>query len=97
MLDATAKIPSGLLNGNINWVGNYKQCNAVSQSNLTLDGINILPELRGRYCRANIGFPVAALAQTLPISDDFGLQVGMCFSEACENQQIGTIVANCKF
>jgi hypothetical protein len=39
--DATAKIPSGLLNGNLNQYGDYDQC-----LNVVADG----EEFRGKYC-----------------------------------------------
>lgn len=43
--DASAKLPSGLLNGNVNQLGDFDQCLAVKQP----DG-----EVRGQYCLASI-------------------------------------------
>lgn len=51
MFDSTAKIPSGLMSANINWQGNYKMCNRVSNQNAE-------PPLTGRYCNAIIGSPL---------------------------------------
>lgn len=60
MLDSTAKIPPGLLNANINWVGNYKECTGVFHDfNMTDKQI---PPVEGKYCRASIGFPISELA-----------------------------------
>lgn len=45
MYDASAKIPSGILNGNINQYGDFKMC------------LNVLSddqEIHGKYCLANI-------------------------------------------
>jgi hypothetical protein len=51
VLDATSKIPSGLMNANINWVGSYKQCNGVFNNRTS-------PNIKGRYCNAVIGSPL---------------------------------------
>ena len=58
MFDATAKIPSGLLNANINWLGNYKQCNSI-EHDLNITGV---APIKGRHCRTFIGFPIQQLA-----------------------------------
>ena len=44
MLDASAKLPSGILNGNINQFGDFDQCLSVKSES---DGI------RGKYCLAS--------------------------------------------
>jgi len=72
VLDSTAKIPPGLLNANINWLGNYKECNSIYFDNYTT-----VPAIQGRYCRANITFPVDQIALDLPIPSGFGLTLGM--------------------
>ena len=75
MLDSTAKIPPGLFKVNINWLGNYKQCNEVYYEFNTTG----IPPVHGRYCRANITFPIDQIAIDLPIPPGFGLTVGMYF------------------
>jgi hypothetical protein len=49
------KIPPGLFKANINWMGSYKVCNEVFNSNLN-------PPVKGKYCRAYIGFPLDQVA-----------------------------------
>lgn len=45
VFDANAKLPSGLLNGNINQLGDFDQCLGVEQPG---------GEIRGQYCLAYI-------------------------------------------
>ena len=55
MFDNIGKPPTGLLNGNINWLGSYKLCRdvAVDYGKVEL--------FHGRYCRTTLGFPLDAL------------------------------------
>ncbi|XP_012283860.1 nose resistant to fluoxetine protein 6 [Orussus abietinus] len=48
MYDATAKIPSGLLNGNVNQLGDYDEC-------VSVEGVD---DIRGRYCLAYLQLDV---------------------------------------
>ena len=53
MLDAVAKVPAGISQGQINWLGSYKICNDIHfQSNNSAS-----PPIKGKYCNAVIGFP----------------------------------------
>jgi len=112
VLDATSKIPTGLMNANINWVGSYKECNRVLNS-------RVKPNIKGRYCNAVIGSPLIIqnavnfilficnsitntkiffqLKNDLQISPDFGLNVGMCFANSCGDDEVKSIVSNCNF
>lgn len=45
MHDATAKIPSGIFNGNLNQYGDYDQCLSVGDDN---------ERIKGKYCIAYI-------------------------------------------
>ena len=53
------KIPPGILQGNINWPGSIESCNDVP-STAYFDFYNI--PLKGKYCRAQIGFPIEQVA-----------------------------------
>ncbi len=92
MLDATAKIPAGLLNANINWLGSYKLCNDVKH---VID--NNTEPITGRYCNVIIGFPISQYAENLPLPNDFGLNVGMCFANSCGNDEVKSIMSNCNY
>jgi hypothetical protein len=56
VIDALAKIPSGLIQANINWIGDYKGCNDIIHHFNSTQNYSI-PSLNGKYCRASIGFP----------------------------------------
>ncbi|XP_055682910.1 nose resistant to fluoxetine protein 6-like [Lutzomyia longipalpis] len=45
MLDSSAKLPSGLLNGNVNQLGDFDQC---------LDVLDVAEKIRGQYCLASL-------------------------------------------
>lgn len=42
-----AKMPPGILNANINWLGNWQLCNSVFNNKTT-------PPIKAKYCRAEI-------------------------------------------
>lgn len=44
-MDANAKLPSGILNGNLNQLGDYDQCLSVDASKR---------DLKGKYCLASV-------------------------------------------
>lgn len=55
MFDALAKLPTGLSQGNINWMGSIDTCRDVpSPQTPPFDNLPI----KGKYCRADIGFPL---------------------------------------
>jgi hypothetical protein len=55
VFDNIGKPPSGVLNGNINWLGSYKACRAIEVS------LNDKPAFHGKYCRTTLGFPLEDL------------------------------------
>lgn len=66
MFDANAKLPSGILNGNVNQFGDFDQCLAVQEpprrgrwSNSATNG-----EIQGKYC-------LAYLQPTLPENNEY--------------------------
>lgn len=53
MYDAAAKLPTGLLAGNINQLGNYDQCLRVHSGSAADEGdANDADPVRGKYCLA---------------------------------------------
>lgn len=56
VFDAIGKPPTGLLNGNINWLGSYKQCRKIE----SVSKLDKKP-FHGKYCRTTLGFPLDAL------------------------------------
>ncbi len=43
-VDASAKVPSGILGANINWVGSHQQCNNIKN-------LSVAPIIESKYCR----------------------------------------------
>jgi hypothetical protein len=64
VLDATAKIPSGISYANINWLGNYKLCKSVYKENIKIGPLKLDP-LKGKYCRVVVKFPLQEIAVSL--------------------------------
>ncbi|XP_039438292.1 nose resistant to fluoxetine protein 6 isoform X1 [Culex pipiens pallens] len=62
MHDASGKISSGVLNGNINQYGDYDQCLNVNVPTTASSSSNNDPSLQGRYCLAGIQPSVASTA-----------------------------------
>lgn len=56
MYDSSAKLPSGILRGNVNQLGDFDQCLSVaSQEN---------PSIVGKYCLASVDVHATALNST---------------------------------
>lgn len=65
MMDANAKISSGLLRGNINQLGDFDLCTKISQK-IKLSESNII-KMKGKYCLANIDVVAAVDQLKLPV------------------------------
>lgn len=65
MLDSTAKIPSGLLRGNVNQLGDFDLCTKISQK-IKISESNTM-KMRGKYCLANIDVVAAVDQLKLPV------------------------------
>lgn len=65
MMDATAKIPSGLLRGNTNQLGDFDLCTKISQK-IRISESNTM-KLKGKYCLANIDMVASVDELKLPV------------------------------
>ena len=65
MMDANAKIPSGLLRGNTNQLGDFDLCTKISQK-IKLSETNNM-KMKGKYCLANIDVVAAVDELKLPV------------------------------
>lgn len=65
MMDANAKIPSGLMRGNTNQLGDFDLCTKVSQK-IKISETNSM-KMKGKYCLANIDVVAAADQLKLPV------------------------------
>lgn len=55
MYDSSAKLPSGILRGNVNQLGDFDQCLSVAAQN---------PSIVGKYCLASVDVQATALNST---------------------------------
>lgn len=88
MFDALAKLPPGISQGNINWMGSYETCVDIKEANVSNFPLN------GKYCRADISFPIEQFVGDLPIYD-VSLAYGICISRFCNTYDVASIVSNC--
>jgi hypothetical protein len=65
MMDANAKIPSGLMRGNTNQLGDFDLCTKISQK-IKISETNSM-KMKGKYCLANIDVVAAAEQLKLPV------------------------------
>lgn len=65
MMDANAKIPSGLMRGNTNQLGDFDLCTKISQK-IKISNTNSM-KMKGKYCLANIDVVAAADQLKLPV------------------------------
>lgn len=65
MLDSSAKIPSGLLRGNVNQFGDYDQCLGVL-AHVKIDEKTI--RIQGKYCLATVDLHASHSDMRLPVN-----------------------------
>ena len=72
-LDADGKVPPGVLQGSLNWIGDYQECNSIESifNNFT-DHI-----FKGRY------FSVAIFRNGGPVINGLPLMIGVCLPNSC--------------
>ncbi|XP_060575994.1 nose resistant to fluoxetine protein 6-like [Ruditapes philippinarum] len=82
-IDATAKIPQGILQGKWNWVGDYQECYDIDR----LRNPNTNKSFGGKYFSAGIvinGKPV--------LMNTFPLVVGVCLPSSCNKTDVVTLL-----
>lgn len=65
MLDSSAKIPSGLLRGNVNQLGDYDECLGIS-AHVKVDDKTI--KVQGKYCLANVDIYAILPEMKVPVN-----------------------------
>ncbi|XP_021707319.1 nose resistant to fluoxetine protein 6 isoform X1 [Aedes aegypti] len=91
MLDAWAKLPAGIFQGNTIDLGNYDECHKVDHET----GNETVGRIQGRYCQMTIPLNLSSL-QARQFPSDNGnngltLQLGTCFPATCEASQLNSI------
>ena len=54
VLDAFGKLPSGLAQGDLQWLGAYDECRSIKQTYIQR---NVTETMQGKYCMTAIGTP----------------------------------------
>ncbi|KAL3842202.1 hypothetical protein ACJMK2_020242 [Sinanodonta woodiana] len=92
-IDASGKISSGILDGNINWIGSYDEClnlTAVVYTGVNQTGERLFP-FTGKYCQLGIPLnpqkspPVDVGSSDFPIGT---LVLGLCIPSTCSGEEI---------
>ncbi|KAK0159785.1 hypothetical protein PV327_010861 [Microctonus hyperodae] len=65
MLDSSAKIPSGLLRGNVNQLGDYDECLGIS-AHVKIDDKTV--KVQGKYCLANVDIYAILPEMKVPVN-----------------------------
>lgn len=66
MVDASGKFPSGLLLGNLQWIGSYTECvGASSNRSFHSAAGNVSSSIEGNYCLMSIGAESATTAESM--------------------------------
>ncbi|XP_013412631.1 nose resistant to fluoxetine protein 6 isoform X2 [Lingula anatina] len=87
MFDASAKLPSGVLDGNFRWLGSYSECLAVDayvQYNVTNPDNTTWTaddQFGGQYCTGYVGIQQPGLPPAT-------LSIGLCVPAGCSNQDL---------
>ncbi|XP_062593447.1 nose resistant to fluoxetine protein 6-like [Saccostrea cucullata] len=92
MFDASAKIPTDLLNFDTIWPGSYDECyKEYAVAGMFLRPSVHLPAVKPRYCTVNVQLPIPGLSKSVITSG--ALQIGTCLPKSCSTQDT-TILAN---
>ncbi|XP_033728064.1 uncharacterized protein LOC117314531 [Pecten maximus] len=81
MIDASGKIPSGLLEGNMVWPGSYDEC-----LNVNVDG-----KFDGQYCTATLSL-ASILGSIFPMAAGLDLRMGVCMPDSCTAPETKTVL-----
>nr|XP_034301375.1 nose resistant to fluoxetine protein 6 [Crassostrea gigas] len=95
-LDASAKIPTDLLNLNLNWYGSYDECYSDSTF-LESFGIlhNTQTPVKGQYCNTNLNLPLPPEVKgilTVAFQNSGFIKAGICFPKSCSTDDLLQIV-----
>uniref|UniRef100_A0A8W8LAM1 Nose resistant-to-fluoxetine protein N-terminal domain-containing protein n=1 Tax=Magallana gigas TaxID=29159 RepID=A0A8W8LAM1_MAGGI len=95
-LDASAKIPTDLLNLNLNWYGSYDECYSDSTF-LESFGIlhNTQTPVKGQYCNTNLNLPLPPEVKgilTVALQNSGFIKAGICFPKSCSTDDLLQIV-----
>ncbi|KAL5011613.1 hypothetical protein ScPMuIL_010164 [Solemya velum] len=77
MFDAASKVPSGIFDGNMNWIGSYEEClDAVPNGQILA---NQTQPFKPQYCTVTIPVP-ASLFESFAMAN---FRIGVCIPNSC--------------
>ncbi|XP_048777957.2 nose resistant to fluoxetine protein 6-like isoform X2 [Ostrea edulis] len=95
MLDASAKIPTGVMNLDLNWYGSYDECYS---DVTTLEAFGILPTtqppVNGQYCTVSLNLPLPPAVKGFlsAMQNPGAIKAGMCFPKSCSSDDLVKVV-----
>ncbi|CAD5115225.1 DgyrCDS4218, partial [Dimorphilus gyrociliatus] len=93
LIDALFKLPTGIMEGKLHWMGSYDLCldTEMKFKHWSISGAISQNEpkksYKGRYCRVGVSPTELVRNNSVGI---FMLSVGMCVSDACSREDVGS-------
>ncbi|XP_070564270.1 O-acyltransferase like protein-like [Ptychodera flava] len=88
MFDAMGKMPSGLLKGDLRWLGSFMQCRDIEDVENWLPFLEANSTYDAHYCLTTWQITTSEEANATKIP----LQIGVCFPELCSQHDISTLL-----
>ncbi|XP_061164514.1 nose resistant to fluoxetine protein 6-like [Saccostrea echinata] len=91
MLDASAKIPTGVMNLDLNWYGSYDECYSDST---VVGSMGFLPSkqspVKGQYCTVSLNLPLPPNVKMFlaALQNPGAIRAGMCFPKSCSTDDL---------
>ncbi|XP_062571953.1 LOW QUALITY PROTEIN: nose resistant to fluoxetine protein 6-like [Saccostrea cucullata] len=91
MLDASAKIPTGVMNLDLNWYGSYDECYSDST---VVGSMGFLPSkqspVKGQYCTVSLNLPLPPNIKMFlaALQNPGAIKAGMCFPKSCSTDDL---------
>ncbi|CAH1800194.1 unnamed protein product [Owenia fusiformis] len=89
MFDASGKPESGILKGNIFWIGQYEQCLSVkAERNMTINNATSSEMehlFNGEYCKVTVGLTPP---EEVPIITSIPIQLSLCLPSSCSEGDV---------
>lgn len=93
MADASGKFPSGLLLGNVQWIGSYAECvGASSNRSFHSAAGNVSTSIEGNYCLMSIGADSAPTSESMVNFKGIELHLGICLPRTCSSADAKALV-----